>query len=59
MSTVYDLHLRSTSLNLPRRSSGERPRISGSHSVAAPEPARGYQEGSSKTIVSEPPRNAQ
>jgi hypothetical protein len=59
MPNVYDLHLRSTSLNLPRRLSGERPRISGSHSAAAPEPARAYEHGGSKTIVPEPPRHAQ
>jgi hypothetical protein len=38
MATVYDLHLRSTSLSRPRRAPDERRRVSGSHSVAPPEP---------------------
>jgi hypothetical protein len=55
MANVYDLHLRSISLNRPRRPSDERPRISGSHPAVAPGPSYPDQESGSKSLVSEPP----
>jgi hypothetical protein len=58
MANVYDLHLRTTSLNLPRRRSGERARISGSHPAATSESAWVSNDSGSKRVVSEPPRDA-
>lgn len=56
MPNVYDLHLRSTSLIRPRRPSGERRRISGSHPSATSESDWASQDSGPETVVSEPPR---
>jgi hypothetical protein len=56
MADVYDLHLRSTSLKGPRRPSGERSRISGSHPAGTSEWVN--QDSGSKTVASEPLRDA-
>jgi hypothetical protein len=58
MANVYELHLRTTSLNLPRRPAGERSRISGSHPAPTSESAWVNQDSGSKTVVSEPLRDA-
>jgi hypothetical protein len=57
MLNVYDLHLRSASLKRPRRPSGERRRISGSHPAAPSESAWVSPDGGSKTAVPESPRD--
>lgn len=55
MLDVYDLHLRSTSLSLPRRQSGERRRVSGNHPAIPSELSWASQDAASKVGGTEAP----